>query len=155
MSNELTIGAASRRTGLSTRTIRFYEGEGLAPAPRRSQSGYRLYSEADVMRLQLVGRARLLGLSLPAIRNLVDKALSADCAAFSDELHAVIARQRAEVQSRLDELTALRDELADLERHIEHCCEGCDPAAMASECSYCGLIEVRDEDDISNPGEGR
>ena len=78
-----------------------------------------------------------------------------ELAAFSDELHAVITRQRAEVQSRLEELTALRDQLADLERHIEHCCDGCDPAAMASECSYCGLIEVRDEEDISNPGEGR
>ncbi len=151
----MTIGAVSKQTGLSTKTIRFYEDEGLVPAPPRSPSGYRLYSEADVMRLHLVSRARLLGLNLPTIRNLVDKALSADCAAFSNELRNVIARQQAEVKSRLAELTALQEELSGLERHIEHCCEGCDPALMASECSYCGLIEVPNQDDISNSGEGR
>ncbi|HEU0072720.1 MAG TPA: MerR family transcriptional regulator [Dehalococcoidia bacterium] len=155
MSSELTIGAAAKQTGLSTKTIRFYEDEGLVPVPRRSESGYRLYSEADVIRLQLVSRARLLGLNLPAIRNLVKKALSADCATFGDELRDVIARQRAEVESRLRELTALRNELSDLEGHVEHCCGGCDPATMAAECSFCGLIEVQDEDGVSIPREGR
>jgi MerR family copper efflux transcriptional regulator len=155
MSSELMIGAVAKQTGLSSKTIRFYEDEGLVPAPRRSESGYRLYSEADVMRLQLVGRARLLGLNLPAIRNLVNKALSADCATFGDELRDVIARQRAEVESRLRELTALRDELAELEGHIEHCCVGCDPATMAAECHFCGLIQVQDEDGVSNLREGR
>jgi MerR family Zn(II)-responsive transcriptional regulator of zntA len=144
MSSDLTIGAASRQTGLSSKTIRFYEDEGLVPPPRRSESGYRLYSEADVLRLQLIARARLLGLDLPAIRNLVNKALAADCATFGDELRDLMARQRVEVESRLRELTALRDELAGLETHIDHCCEGCDPAEMAAECSFCGLIQVQE-----------
>jgi len=140
MSSELTIGNVAKQTGLSTKTIRFYEDEGLVPPPRRSESGYRLYSEADVLRLQLIGRARLLGLDLPTIRNLVNKALSAECAAFSDEMREVIARQRAEVETRLRELTALRDELSSLTEHIEHCCGGCDPAVMAADCGFCGLI---------------
>jgi DNA-binding transcriptional MerR regulator len=152
VSGELTIGNVARQTGLSTRTIRFYEDEGLVPPPRRGESGYRLYSEADVLRLQLVSRARLLGLDLPAIGNLVDKAFSAECAAFGNELRDVVARQRVEVESRLRELAALRDDLARLTEHIEHCCEGCDPAVMAAECGFCGLIRV---EDISNPGEGR
>jgi DNA-binding transcriptional MerR regulator len=155
MSSELTIGAVAKQTGLSSKTIRFYEDEGLVPAPRRSESGYRLYSEADVMRLQMVSRARLLGLNLPAIRNLVNKALSADCATFSDELRDVIARQRVEVESRLRELTALRDELSALEGHIEHCCDGCDTSTMATACHFCGLIKVQDEYDESNPRERR
>jgi aminoglycoside phosphotransferase len=53
----------------------------------------------------------------------------------------VIARQRAEVETRLVELTALRDELARLDEHVNHCCEGCSPAEMASGCSFCGLID--------------
>jgi len=155
MSDELTIGAVSRRTGLSSKTIRFYEDEGLVPPPRRSESGYRLYSEADVVRLQLIGRARLLGLDLATVRNLVNKALSADCATFGDELRGIIARQRVEVESRLRELTALRDELADLEGHVEHCCEGCDPAIMAADCNFCGLVHVHDKENSSNLTEGR
>ena len=141
MSDALTIGNVSKRTGLPTRTIRFYEDEGLVPPPRRSESGYRLYSDADVLRLQLIRRGKLLGLDLPTIRNLVTKALSSDCAAFGDELRDVISRQRAEVESRLAELTALRDELASLEEHVNHCCQGCTPADMACECNFCGLIE--------------
>jgi DNA-binding transcriptional MerR regulator len=141
MSESLTIGNVSKRTGLPTKTIRFYEDEGLVPRPRRSDSGYRLYSESDVRRLQLIRRGKLLGLDLPTIRNLVNKALSEDCAVFGDELREVIARQRAEVELRLAELTALRDELASLDEHVTHCCEGCTPADMACECNFCGLIE--------------
>jgi DNA-binding transcriptional MerR regulator len=140
MSTELTIGRVSRRTGLPAKTIRFYEDEGILPRPRRSISGYRLYGESDVLRLQLVRRARLLGLDLSVIRSLLDRALSADCATFGDELCALLSRQRAEVEQRLVDLTALRDELAALEEHVRHCCEGCDPATMAADCVSCSLI---------------
>ena len=151
----MTIGAVSKQTGLSSKAIRFYEEEGLVPSPRRSESGYRLYSEADVMRLRFLGRARMLGLDLSTIRNLMNKAFSADCASFGDELRDVITRQRAQVETRRHELTALQDELSQLEGHINHCCEGCDPAAMASNCSYCGFIEVTDEENDSNKPERR
>lgn len=150
MSSDMTIGAVSKQTGLSSKTIRFYEEEGLVPRPRRSESGYRLYSEADVMRLRLLGRTRLLGLDLPTIRNLMNKAFSADCASFGDELREVIVHQKAEVETRLRELSALQDELSRLEGHVNHCCEGCDPANMALDCGYCGLIEVTDENDDAN-----
>ncbi len=140
MSDALTIGNVSRQTGLPAKTIRFYEDEGLVPRPRRSESGYRLYSQADVLRLQLIRRGKLLGLDLPTIRNLVSKALSSDCASFGDELREVIARQRVEVESRLAELTALREELASLDEHVTHCCGGRTPADMACECNFCGLI---------------
>ena len=146
----MTIGAVSKQTGLSSKTIRFYEEEGLVPPPRRSESGYRLYSEADVMRLRLLGRTRLLGLDLPTMRNLMNKAFSSDCASFGDELRKVVIRQKAEVETRVRELSALHDELTRLEAHINHCCEGCDPIAMASDCSYCGFSEVTDEDDDPN-----
>jgi DNA-binding transcriptional MerR regulator len=141
MSTELTIGRVSKRTGLATKTIRFYEGEGLIPPPRRGENGYRLYRENDVVRLQMVRRARLLGLDLVAIKSLLAKALSADCATFGDELIATLTRQRVEVERRLAELAALHDELAALEEHVRHCCEGCDPAVMAVDCIPCGLIE--------------
>jgi DNA-binding transcriptional MerR regulator len=141
MSKSLTIGQVSRRTGLPAKTIRFYEDETLVPRPRRGENGYRIYAESDVLRLQLIRRGKLLGLDLPSIRNLVNKALSADCATFGDELRDVIARQRAEVETRLAELTALRDELAALDEHVTHCCEGCTPADLACECNFCGLIE--------------
>lgn len=140
MSNDLTIGNVSRRTGLSTRTIRFYEAEGLVTPPRRTESGYRLYSEADVQRLDFIRRARLIGIELPAIRSLLDKATSLSCAEFGEELTALLSSQRREVERRMAELALLRDDIEALESHVGHCCAGCDPAQMASECSYCCLI---------------
>jgi len=60
----LTIGEMSAELNLNPKTIRYYEEVGLLPEPRRSESGYRLYSRKEVERLRLVKRAKLLGLSL-------------------------------------------------------------------------------------------
>jgi MerR family copper efflux transcriptional regulator len=144
MSSELTIGAVAKRTGLSTKTIRFYEDEGLVPAPRRGDSGYRLYSEADVQRLGFIRRARMVGIELAAIKSLLAKVTSMSCAEFGTEITMLLAAQRREVEKRLVELRTLRDDLETLEAHVEHCCEGCDPVTMASECSYCELIQIDD-----------
>ena len=138
----MTIGAVAKQTGLSTKTIRFYEDKGLVPPPARSESGYRLYSEADVMRLGFIRRVRLLGLDLPAIKSLLTKVTSQTCAEFGDELTEVLAAQRREVEGRLTELNSLRDDIEALEAHVKHCCDGCDPAMMARDCTFCDLIQV-------------
>ncbi len=141
MNEYLTIGKVAGRSGVPVKTIRSYEEEGLIPPPRRSESGYRMFGETDIRRLVLVRHARLLGLGLPEIRSLIGKALSVDCAAFSDELLGTLERQRGQVDQRIVELTALRDELGALAEHVNHCCEGCAPGEMASECGFCGLGE--------------
>jgi DNA-binding transcriptional MerR regulator len=140
MSEDLTIGKVSRLTGLPTKTIRFYEDEGLVPPPARSDAGYRLYTSGDVTRLQLVRGARLLGVDLPQIRSLLDKALGETCAVFGDELNQVLATQLVDVERRIVELTTLRDELVRLQAHVTHCCEGCPPGQMAAECNFCELL---------------
>jgi MerR family transcriptional regulator, copper efflux regulator len=143
MSNEIRIGKVSKQTGLSTKTIRFYEDEGLVPRPRRSESGYRLYSQTDVLRLGFIRRARLLGLDLPAIKSLLSKVTSLSCGEFGNELTALLATKRLDVEKRLVELSLLRDDIESLEAHVKHCCDGCDPAVMASDCSFCELTDVR------------
>jgi DNA-binding transcriptional MerR regulator len=61
----LTIGELARRTGLTTRTIRFYSDEGLLPPAHRTEAGYRLYDGASLARLELLRTLRELGLGLP------------------------------------------------------------------------------------------
>jgi DNA-binding transcriptional MerR regulator len=61
----LTIGELARRTGLTTRTIRFYSDEGLLPPATRTAAGYRLYDGASLARLELLRTLRELGLGLP------------------------------------------------------------------------------------------
>ncbi|WP_437571925.1 MerR family transcriptional regulator [Sorangium sp. So ce542] len=72
----LTIGALSRRTGIPVKTLRFYSDEGLLPPSARSRSGYRLYAERDVVRLDLIRTLREAGLGLQAIRAVLSRDMS-------------------------------------------------------------------------------
>ena len=60
----MQIGEVAERTGLSMRTIRHYDNVGLAPPSARSEGGFRLYTQADVERLNYVRRITPLGFSL-------------------------------------------------------------------------------------------
>ena len=61
---EIRIGELAQRTGCEVVTVRFYEKEGLLPAPARSSGNYRLYSEAHIERLQFIRHCRSLDMSL-------------------------------------------------------------------------------------------
>lgn len=65
------IGQVAERTGLSLRTIRYYEEIGLVRPSSRSHGGFRLYAESDVERLQLVRRMKPLDVSLEQMRELL------------------------------------------------------------------------------------
>lgn len=65
------IEQVAARTGLTKRTLRYYEEIGLLAPPTRTEGGYRLYSEADVQQLERIKRLKgLLGFSLAEIREL-------------------------------------------------------------------------------------
>lgn len=66
----MKIREFSNQTGLSAKTIRYYESIGILPSPRRSQNGYREYSEQDLERARFVAGARSLELSLDEISEL-------------------------------------------------------------------------------------
>ncbi|MER3398157.1 MAG: hypothetical protein C4316_06395 [Chloroflexota bacterium] len=54
----LRIGEVAARAGVSADTVRYYERLGLLRPPARSESGYRLYSEVELRRLQFIRRAK-------------------------------------------------------------------------------------------------
>ena len=67
----MTIGEIARRAGFTIKALRYYERRGLLPPSGRRPSGYRIYSEADLHRLEFIQQAKALGLTLEAIRELV------------------------------------------------------------------------------------
>ena len=67
----LQIGQVAERTGLSLRTIRFYEENGLVRPASRSEGGFRLYSEDDVARLEVIKRMKPLGFRLEEMQELL------------------------------------------------------------------------------------
>lgn len=64
VSEHMQIGEVAERTGLSLRTIRYYEEVDLVVPSARSQGGFRLYTEPDVARLLLIKRMKPLGFQL-------------------------------------------------------------------------------------------
>jgi DNA-binding transcriptional MerR regulator len=99
-------------------TIRFYERIGLLPTPARTQGNYRSYNEGHLGRLSFIRRARDLGFPLGQVRELLGLADERD---RSCETVDVIARQHlGEVERRLANLIALRNELADIIARCRH-----------------------------------
>ncbi len=70
MRDRLLIGEVARLTGVPAKTIRHYHHVGVLPEPPRSESGYRLYSAAHLLRLRQIRRLQALGLSLAQIRQV-------------------------------------------------------------------------------------
>jgi DNA-binding transcriptional MerR regulator len=69
----LQIGEVAERTGVTQRTLRFYEEKGLLRPPTRMDGGFRLYSEQDVKRVEHIRRLQdLLGVALAEIKEMVE-----------------------------------------------------------------------------------
>lgn len=108
----MKIQDVSQLTGVSAKTIRYYEEIGLLPPPARGDNNYRQYDERDVERLRLVAGARRLDLSLEEIREILalrDRR-EAPCRVLLDRL----ARKADEIAERIRELKRLERELRDL-----------------------------------------
>jgi DNA-binding transcriptional MerR regulator len=98
------IGEVARRTGLTVRTLRYWEAIGLLPAPARGEGSQRRYGDAEIARLQQIVSLRQLGLGLAGIRDLLDRPETSAL--------AVIEVHLAMVDRRIAEERALRDRLA-------------------------------------------
>lgn len=67
------IGEVAERTGVTQRTLRFYEEKGLLDPPERMDGGFRLYSEEDVQRIGYIRQLQqLLGFTLAEIKDMVE-----------------------------------------------------------------------------------
>jgi len=114
---ELLIGELARRTGISRQTIRYYERIGVLEPPQRSANGYRRYAPQAERHLQFVRQAQQLGLSLEEIKALLatERAGRAPC----HELKAMLERHLATLDDRIQQMQALRAQLAGRHRTLE------------------------------------
>jgi DNA-binding transcriptional MerR regulator len=119
-SGVFSIGELARRTGLTTRTIRFYSDEGLLPPADRTYAGYRLYDAASLARLELLRTLRELGLGLTdAADALAGRSNVAELARRHVELldeqirvlrlRRAVLRAVAKNDSELDEVRLMKD----------------------------------------------
>jgi len=107
----LKIGQIAEQSGLSVKTIRYYEEIGLlAPNVKRSQSGYRLFEPEVLNRLAFVKRAQSLGLSLAEIARILN---------VHDEGHLPCGEVKHFLQAKLDSIEAQIEALETLRDEVQ------------------------------------
>jgi len=129
------IGRLAKLAGVSPKTIRYYEAIGLLPPAPRGANRYRLYPPETVGLLRFIARAKLLGLTLAQIKEIVGR--SREGALPCAHVRSLLKQKVADLDRELADLAALRRRLtrllADWERrgtrpgapgvvcpHIEH-----------------------------------
>ena len=136
---ELQIGEIAERTGVTQRTLRFYEEKGLLKPPSRMVGGFRLYTEEDVKRVEQIRSLQtLLGLSLAEIKEMVeaDEALQQIRAEYRKDADveqrianlrqakAITEKKHAIVHQKLEQLQTMNDQIEARLQQLESWLEG-------------------------------
>ncbi|QMV01807.1 Cu(I)-responsive transcriptional regulator [Devosia sp. D6-9] len=116
----MNIGEASKASGVSTKMIRYYESIGLIKAPLRTESGYRVYSEAEVHSLRFISQARDLGFSVEQMGDLL--ALWRDRGRASADVKSIASSHIGELEAKVKSLQSMIGSL----RHLADHCQGDD-----------------------------
>jgi DNA-binding transcriptional MerR regulator len=113
-SASLFIGKIARRAGIGVETIRFYERQELLAARARKESGYRLYSENVLGKIQFIRRTKQLGFSLREIKELLQlgRNYSLPCEAVCEKDEAKIGNIEAKIEMLKKMKRALSELLA-------------------------------------------
>lgn len=123
--DSLKIGELAAAGGCQVETIRYYEREGLLPAPTRSAGNYRLYGSEHVERLTFIRHCRSLDMSLIDVRRLLHfkDAPDENCS----EVNVLLDTHIAQIAERMVELKNLQNQMLELRSH-------CSQAQAAKDC---------------------
>jgi DNA-binding transcriptional MerR regulator len=136
--NGYRISEVADRTGIPATTLRYYEDIGVMPSPQRTTSGYRVYDDRTISRLDFISGAKQLGLSLEELRTLVGLWDGDECGPVHQEMARLVDAKISEVASRAAELEAFAVELGAIavrlrrEPHRGPCDDTCACATIGS-----------------------
>jgi len=115
-----SIAEVRERTGVSARTLRYYEELGLLPDVRRRAGGRRVYGPDDLERLAFIQRLKKLGLSLAEVKELnAVYAIGGSTGDMLRRLEELLDGHRAALDDRIEALIALRTEIGRYRAHVE------------------------------------
>ena len=102
----MNISQAASATGLTSKTIRFYEEQGVIPPAQRANNGYRVYSDKQLERLRFIKRARDMGFSLEESRDLLQ--ISLDPGRTSASVKQKAEQQILRIDQQIEALQQMR-----------------------------------------------
>lgn len=130
----LTIGKVAERAQVTTDSLRFYEREGLIRPAKKTDSGYRLYTQEAIRRIAFIKHAQQCGFSLAEIRELLD--LRSDDRSCCDDIYRVAVEKRLQLEQKIKALNAMAHALDGL---IEACSHD---GKSLEECPIVGALEA-------------
>jgi MerR family copper efflux transcriptional regulator len=107
----MTVGQLARRTGLSVKAIRRYEGLGVIYSAGRSEGGYRLFDDSALWCAQVISTLRSLGLTIKEIDQLGSTYLSRPDEPIGPHLAALLDAAEERIEGRISELEAVRERI--------------------------------------------
>ena len=116
----MNIGLASKLSGLTVKTVRYYADIGIVNPGRKSKTAYRSYSSDDVAKLQFIRKARQFNFSIDECRELLS--LYQNKNRPSKEVKRLTTEKILEIDTKLKELNSLKDQL----KHLVSSCQGND-----------------------------
>lgn len=144
---ERFAGEVAKDLGIGVQTLHYYEREGLIPAPRRSESGYRIYDAALVDRVRFIRKAQSLGLTLENVREIIQ--LSDRGACPCGHVHAALTARLQEVDERLKQLRSFRSDLATLVSRAHAVTLAAKRSRSTNNCSQ--LCEIVEQANATDP----
>jgi DNA-binding transcriptional MerR regulator len=127
----MQIKELAAATGVDVETIRYYEKQGLLPAPARRDNGYRDYAHAHLERLAFIRHCRALDMPLADVARLLGFIDNQHDGAEAGAVDALVAEQLSRVRARLKSMQALEKQLLQLQSR----CDG------RHEDGHCGILD--------------
>lgn len=106
----MKIGELAKQSGAGVQALRFYERSGLLPKPNRTEAGYRVYSDTDLRRVELIRQAKRLGFSLDEIKRILRLRQQGACPC--GEVIGILDRHLRETDEQIRQLQRFRKEIA-------------------------------------------
>ena len=140
----LKIGEVARRTGVTLRTIRYYQSLGLIEPAHRTRGGLHLYRAEACDRIQLIRDMRSLDVPLATIRGLLDQRKSAATGAEGARgVAGTLTRGLAEAEKRMQQYLMLRHEMTEALEILETCLR-CSATPSREVCYACENLTRRE-----------
>jgi MerR family Zn(II)-responsive transcriptional regulator of zntA len=137
----MKVGEMARRAGVSPRTVRYYEELGLLEPSERSQGGFRLYTEDDLERLQIIEELKLLDFQLGGIRDILQQRRQSSTGAESTKAVA------GWITDQVDRLDFLLDKYRGMKEDMQRTLTILDSCAVCNEkpsreiCLACPAVQ--------------
>ena len=114
----MNISKVAQLTGLTAKTIRYYESIELITPANRRENGYRAYNDSHLRELSFISHARELGFTLKECADLLN--LYKDQGRKSADVKALALRKVEDIEQKIVQLQTIRDSL----KSLTECCHG-------------------------------